>query len=117
MKISSQTYQTFFHRYQGSIDFNTVNIHRTVGMYFLVSTGNSMILNVLIFRDQNIQYTPCSRECTDTILPLGTVFPLGPQESLGPRFAKSPPLENLLGLGGCIIQYIPPLGSVRIQYS
>ena len=33
-------YMTFFHHYQGSIDFNTVNIHRTVGMYFLVSTGN-----------------------------------------------------------------------------
>ena len=31
---------SFFHHYQGSIDFNTVNIHRTVGMYFLVSTGN-----------------------------------------------------------------------------
>ena len=31
---------TFFHHYQGSIDFNTVNIHRTVGMYFLVSTAN-----------------------------------------------------------------------------
>ena len=33
-------YKTFFHHYQGSIDFNTVNINRTVGMYFLVSTGN-----------------------------------------------------------------------------
>ena len=31
----------FFHHYQGSIDFNTANIHRTVGMYFLISTGNS----------------------------------------------------------------------------
>ena len=31
---------SFFHHYQGSIDFNTVNIHRTVGMYFLISTGN-----------------------------------------------------------------------------
>ena len=31
---------TFFHHYQGSIEFNTVNIHLTVGMYFLVSTGN-----------------------------------------------------------------------------
>ena len=30
----------FCHHYQGSIDFNTVNIHLTVGMYFLVSTGN-----------------------------------------------------------------------------
>ena len=30
----------FPHHNQGSIDFNTVNIHRTVGMYFLISTGN-----------------------------------------------------------------------------
>ena len=45
-------------------------------------------------------------------LPSG--FALG--QSLGPRGAKSPPLGNLLGLGGCIFQYIPPLGSVRIQY-
>ena len=30
----------FFHHYQGSIDFSTANIHRTEGMYFLVSTGN-----------------------------------------------------------------------------
>ena len=37
-------------------------------------------------------------------------------QSLGPRGAKSPPLGNLLGLGGCIFRYIPPLGSVRIQY-
>ena len=36
-------------------------------------------------------------------------------QSLGPRGAKSPPLGNLLGLGGCIFRYIPPLGSVRIQ--
>ena len=41
-------------------------------------------------------------------------FALG--KSLGPRGAKSPPLGNLSGLGGCISQYIPPLGSVRIQY-
>ena len=32
--------KAFFHHYQGSIDFNTVNIHRTAGMYFFVSTGN-----------------------------------------------------------------------------
>ena len=38
--ISQNGHFTFFHHYQGSIDFNTVNIHRTVGMYFLVSTGN-----------------------------------------------------------------------------
>ena len=38
--IYGAVYGAFFHHYQGSIDFNTVNIHRTVGMYFLVSTGN-----------------------------------------------------------------------------
>ena len=37
---ATMQYHAFFHHYQGSIDFNTVNIHRTVGMYFLVSTGN-----------------------------------------------------------------------------
>ena len=31
---------SFFHHYQGSIDFSTVNIHRNVGMYFFVSSGN-----------------------------------------------------------------------------
>ena len=31
---------SFFHHYQGSIDFNIVNIHCTVEMYFFVSTGN-----------------------------------------------------------------------------
>ena len=28
------------YQFQGSIDFKTANIHRTVGMYFLVFTGN-----------------------------------------------------------------------------
>ena len=36
-------------------------------------------------------------------------------QSLRPWGAKAPPLGNLLGLGGCIFQYIPPLGSVRIH--
>ena len=48
--------------------------------------ATGMILNDMIFRDHDIQYI--SR------LPSG----------------------NLSGLGGCIFQYIPPLGSVRIQY-
>ena len=38
--LPGRRYRSFFHHYQGSIDFNTVNIRRTVGMYFLVSTGN-----------------------------------------------------------------------------
>ena len=37
-------------------------------------------------------------------------------QSLGPWGAKSLLLGNLLGLGGCIFRFIPPLGSVRIQY-
>ena len=52
--------------------------------------------------------------CTPRPSRLPSGFALG--QSLGPRGAKSPPSGNLLGLGGCISQYIPPLGSVRIQY-
>ena len=52
--------------------------------------------------------------CTPRPSRLPSGFALG--QSLGPRGAKSPPLGNLLGLGGCIFRYIPPLGSVRIQY-
>ena len=33
-------YWPFFHHYQGSIDFNIVNIHPTAAMYLFVSTGN-----------------------------------------------------------------------------
>ena len=33
-------YLTFFHHYQGSIDFNIVNIHPNEEMYFFVPTGN-----------------------------------------------------------------------------
>ena len=47
----------FSHHYQGSIDFNTVNIHRNVGMY---SLAIGMILNDMIIRDDIIPYTPCS---------------------------------------------------------
>ena len=32
--------KSFFHHYQGSIDFNIVNIHPTAAMYLFVSTGN-----------------------------------------------------------------------------
>ena len=51
--------------------------------------------------------------CTPRPSRLPSGFALG--QSLGPRGAKSPPLGNLLGLGECIFQYIPPLGSVRIH--
>ena len=51
--------------------------------------------------------------CTPRPSRLPSGFALG--QSLGPRGAKSPPSGNLSGLGGCISQYIPPLGSVRIH--
>ena len=46
-------------------------------------------------------------------------FPLcGDFAPLGPRDCpRASPSGNLSGLGGCIFRYIPPLGSVRIQYN
>ena len=69
------TYYTFFHHYQRSIDFNTVNIHRTVGMYFLVSTGNRGDIE---WHDLQRSYYPIHSLLLGvyvSILPLGTVFP------------------------------------------
>ena len=39
-ELHAQAGVAFSHHYQGSIDFNTVNIQRNIGMYFLVFTGN-----------------------------------------------------------------------------
>merc|ERR1711894_705458 len=61
--------------YQGSIDFNTVNIHRTVGMYFLVSTGNRGDIE---WHDLQRSYYPIHFLLPGvyvSILSLGTVFP------------------------------------------
>ena len=62
-------------------------------------------------------YTASSRDALEntpiSALEISLGFALG--QSLGPRGAKSPPLGNLLGLGECIFQYTPPLGSVRIH--
>ena len=66
---------SFFHHYQGSIDFNTVNIHRTVGMYFLVSTGNRGDIE---WHDLQRSYYPIHSLLPGvyvSILSLGTVFP------------------------------------------
>ena len=81
------------------------------------------------------QYFPANAERMDVHCLesgcIGKYIPLGPRDfpragilhpsaleialgqSLGPRGAKSPPLGNLLGLGGCIFRYIPTRGSVR----
>ena len=40
MREKQNTDGSFFHHYQGSIDFNIVNIHPTAAMYLFVSTGN-----------------------------------------------------------------------------
>ena len=66
---------SFFHHYQESIDFNTVNIHRTVGMYFLVSTGNRGDIE---WHDLQRSYYPIHSLLPGvyvSILSLGTVFP------------------------------------------
>ena len=72
------------------------------------------------------QYFPANAERMDVHCLesgcIGKYIPLGPRDFprawiLHPSALEtSPPLGNLLGLGGCISQYIPPLGSVRIQY-
>ena len=45
------------YHYQWSIDFNTVNTHRSVGVYFLVSTGNRDDIEWHDLQRYNIQYT------------------------------------------------------------
>ena len=56
---------SFSHHLQRSIDFNTVNIQRTKGMYFLVLTGNRADIGGY---DLQRSYYPiqslCPRECT-----------------------------------------------------
>ena len=39
-KVAAGGYLTFFHHYQGSIDYNIVNIHPTEEMYFFVPRGD-----------------------------------------------------------------------------
>ena len=65
----------FSHHQQGSIDFNTVNIHRTVWVYFLIfPRSRDGILSEMIFKDHIIQYTPCSLGSVLENTALGTVF-------------------------------------------
>ena len=50
-------------------------------------------------------------ECIGLYIPSDLGISLGPQD-----VPRAWPLGHLSGLGGCISQYIPPLGNVRIQY-
>ena len=65
----------FFHHYQGSIDFNTVNIYRTVGMYFLVSTGKRGDIEWHDLQRSYYQIHSLLPGVYVSILSLGTVFP------------------------------------------
>ena len=56
-------------------------------------------------------YTASSRDVSENTPPSALEI------SLVRGFCTPRPLGNLLGLGGCIFRYIPPLGSVRIQYA
>jgi len=74
-EFASDSDSSFFYHYQGSIDFNTVNIRRTVGMYFLVSTGNRGDIE---WHDLQRSYYPIHSLLPGvyvSILSLGTVFP------------------------------------------
>ena len=78
-----------------------------------------LMLEPSVVTPQN-QYFPANSErmsvhCLESGC-IGKYTHLGPRDfalgqSVGPRGAKSLPLGNLLGLGECIFQYIPPLGS------
>ena len=75
MQYNAMQYDAFSHHYQGSIDFNTVNIHRTVWVYFLIfPRSRDGILSEMIFKDHIIQYTPCSLGSVLENTALGTVF-------------------------------------------
>ena len=102
--------KTFSHHYQGSIDFNTVNTTCHVGMYFLIHplvwiNGERMAVHCL------------ELGCIGLYIPSDLEISLGPRDV--PRASPSGHLSGLgksLGRRGCTTQYIPPLGSVRIQY-
>ena len=51
------------------------NIHRTLGVYFLVFPGNrGTMVNEMVSRDHIIQYTPCTLMSVFENIALGTVF-------------------------------------------
>ena len=99
---------------------------REIFLKFQMKTHHKINTSLLMLREWT--YTALSRDALGNKSPSALEISLGrgfctPRpsgfalgKSLGPRGAKSTPLGNFSGLGGCISQYIPPLGSVRIQY-
>ena len=65
----------FFHHYQGSIDFNIVNIHPTEEMYFFVPMGNRDDIEWNDQQRSSYPILPLLPGVYGSILSLGTVFP------------------------------------------
>ena len=69
----SSEYKAFSHHNQGSIDFNTFNIHHTVGKYFLIFTYNR---DDIEWKDLQRSYFPIHsqppRECIGKYCPRDT---------------------------------------------
>ena len=66
-------------RLQGSIDFNTVNIQRTIGMYFLIFTGNRVDIGGYdLQRSYHPIHSLCPRECTEKYVPRDSISPYTP---------------------------------------
>ena len=72
---------------------------------------DSVKINTSLIMMKECPYTASSQDVSENIPPSALEI------SLVRGFCTPRPLGNLLGLGECIFQYIPPLGSVRIQYS
>ena len=94
----------------------------TVGMYFLMFTCNKNDIEWYDLQRSHFRiHYLLPRECIGKYCPRDNISWYTPQGKYqnnihGPRGAKSPPSGNLSVLRGCISQYIPPLGSVRIHY-
>ena len=91
------------------IDFNTANTTCPAGMYFLIHPS-------VWTNDERMAVHCLESGC------IGLHIPSDLEISLGPRdVPRASPLGHLSGLGkslgrrGCTTQYIPPLGSVRVQ--
>ena len=78
----------FSHHWQGSIDFNTVNTIRPTGMYFLIIPRDGLMM-------REWPYTASNRD---------------------ELYTYTAERRDVLGCTSPPTQYIPPLGSVHIQY-
>ena len=103
--------QPILSSWQGSIDFNTVRTTRPTGMYFLIHPQGWI-------NDERMAVHCLESGCIRLYIPSDLEISLGPRDI--PWASPSGHLSGLrksLGRRGCTTQNIPPLGSVRIQYT